>query len=141
MEKKTILHTFLNWLKTTEMFARPAKQLPGEWQLFEYYIEREKELEHITEESLKLKEQQWDIKFTEDQEYFHRSNLSVSLIASIENGSWSISKNFITLIDPQNFRNNIEFQFAIEKGNLRLLKKDAFGKIEFFGFFRKMESN
>jgi hypothetical protein len=32
----------------------------------------------------------------------------------------------------------MEYQFAVEKGNLRLLKKDFTGKIELFGFFRKV---
>ena len=67
------------------MFARPAKQLPGKWQLFEYYIDRQKELEHITEESLKLKEQQWDIEFTEDEEYFHCSFVQYMMYSAVPN--------------------------------------------------------
>ncbi len=137
MQKKTIYSTILNWLNKTEMFVRPSKKLPGKWQMFEYYFEPEKELKHITEEKLNENKQHWDIEFTEDEKYFHNSNLSVLLISGIENGTWSISKNFITLIHPHNYRNNVEFQFAIEKGNLKLLKKDEFGKIDFFGFFRR----
>lgn len=139
MKLNSLFSKILNWLQSTEMFARPSKQLPGKWQLFEYYFEPEKELDHITEEQLKAENQSWDIEFAEDEKYFHKSNLSVSLISTIENGTWSISKNFITLIHPQEFRNNVEFQFAIEKGDLKILKKDEFGKIEFFGFFRKQE--
>jgi hypothetical protein len=136
MEKKSVFSAFLNWLNTTEMFARPAKQLSGKWQLFEYYVEKESDLNNVTEAQLKADKEYWNIEFTTEEMFLTQSNLSVSLISSIENGNWSISKNFVTLIDSENFRNNVEFQFAIEKKNLKLLKKDGFGKIEFFGFFR-----
>ena len=139
MQKKTIFSTFSNWISNTEMFVRPSKKIPGKWQMFEYYIETETELKHFTKEELKKKKQHWNIEFTKDGKYFQNLNLSVLLISGIENGTWSISKNFITLIHPQDFRKNVEFQFAIEKGNLKLLKKDEFGKIEFFGFFRKQD--
>jgi len=136
MELKSVFITIFQWLKTTEMFARPSKQLPGKWQLFEYYFDSEKELHHITEHELKAVNESWIIEFTEEENYIQKSKLQVSLISNIENGSWSISKNYVTLIHPKNFRNNIEFQFAISKGILKLLKKDAFGKFEFFGFFK-----
>ena len=136
MELKSVFITIFQWLKTTEMFARPSKQLPGKWQLFEYYFDSEKELNHITEQELNAVNERWIIEFKEEENYIQESKLPVSLISNIENGSWSISKNYITLIHPENFRNNIEFQFAIDKGILKLLKKDAFGKIEFFGFFK-----
>lgn len=139
MKLNSFFSKIFGWLQSTEMFARPRKQLSGKWQLFEYYFETEKELNHISEELLKTKKQQWNIEFIEDDKYFQNSNLSIPLISTIENGDWSISKNFITLIHPKNFRKNIEFQFAVEKGNLKLLKKDGLGKIEFFGFFRKHE--
>ena len=106
--------------------------------MFEYYIEQESELNNVKEDQLKTSRQHWNIEFAGNEKYFHNSNLSVSLITSIENGKWSISKNFITLIHPQDFKNNIEFQFAVEKGNLKLLKKDGLGKIEFFGFFKRI---
>jgi hypothetical protein len=46
------------------------------------------------------------------------------VIYNLESGEWSVSKNFITLIHPGDFRNNLEFQFAVEKGDLKFLKKD-----------------
>src|SRR5680860_1669122 len=98
MKINSLFSKIFFWLQSTEMFARPSKQLPGKWQLFEYYFEQEKELNHITEEQLKAEKQSWDIEFAEDERYFHKSNLSISLISAIENGTWSISKNFITLI-------------------------------------------
>ena len=120
MELKSVFITIFQWLKTTEMFARPSKQLPGKWQLFEYYFDSEKELNHITEQDLNAVNERWIIEFKEEENYIQESKLPVSLISNIENGSWSISKNYITLIHPENFRNNIEFQFAIDKGILKL---------------------
>ena len=139
MNKTTFFTKIINSLQSSEMFDRPSKKLPGKWQLFEYYIDEVKKLKHVNSEQLTSKNQNCNIEFTEDKQYFHNSSLPVPLISDIENGSWSISKNFITLINPLNSTKNVEFQFALEKGNLKLLKKDEFGKIEFFGFFRKLD--
>lgn len=120
------------------MFARPSRLLPGRWQLFEYFVEPGNELVNVKEEQIKAENQSWEIEFG-DENFVHKSNLSIEPISSLEGGNWSVSRNYVTLINPKDFRSNIEFQFAIEKGNLKLLKKDAFGKIVFFGFFRRME--
>ncbi len=137
MKRKSGFSAFVNWLQSTEMFARPSKQLPGKWNLVEYYIEPEKALVHVDETRLKEENLFWEIEFAETQNYLHKTNLSVSLISAIKNGTWSLSRNFISLIKPDDFRNTIEFEIAIEKGILKLLKKDGLGRIEFFGFFRK----
>lgn len=139
MEKKTVFSTLLSWLQSTEMFARPSKQLPGKWQLYEYFIDAKDELLNFKADGLKENNQSLDIEIDEENQFFFKSNLPISMFQNIEKGEWSISKNFITFIHTENFRNNIEFQFAFEKGNLKLLKKDGFGKIEFFGFFKKVE--
>lgn len=136
MEKKPVLKTVIHWLKNTEMFARPSKQIPGKWQLFEYYFDSDKELHHFTEQDLKNRNESWFIEFSEEEGYTQSSRLGISFISEMENGSWSISKNYLTFIHPENFRNNVEFQFAINKGVLKLLKKNTLGEIEFFGFFR-----
>ena len=112
-------HAILQWLKSTEMFVRPSKQLPGKWELFEYYIESSEELHNIKETQLKANNEFWQI-------------------SKVKSGSWSISKNFITLTSSENNKNYIEFQFAIEKETLKILKKDALGRIEFFGFFNRV---
>jgi hypothetical protein len=137
--KSKIFSEILSWLKSTEMFARPSKQIPGKWQLFEYYVEKGNDLQNINEARLKEEKELWDIEFTVENKYYHQCNLPVWQISKIKNGNWSISKNFITLSSSENERNSVEFQFAIEKEKLKLLKKDALGRIEFFGFFRKKE--
>jgi len=137
--KSKIFSEILSWLQSTEMFARPSKQIPGKWQLCEYYVEKGSDLQNINEARLKEEKQFWDIEFSAENKYYHQCNLPIWQISKIDNGNWSISKNFITLASSENFRNNVEFQFAIEKMNLKLLKKDALGRIEFFGFFRKKE--
>lgn len=139
MANKIKFSVILNWLKSTEMFARPSKQIPGKWQLTEYYIEADSELRNITETQLKAENELWYIEFTEEKKYAQQCNLSVSLVSKIKDGNWNISKNYITLSSFENSGSNIEFQFAIEKEQLKLLKKDEKGRIEFFGFFRKLQ--
>ncbi len=128
-----------NLLQSVEIFASPSKKIPGRWQLFEYYIDEVNELKHIKREQLTSEKQNWNIEFATDKKYIHKTNIPVSIISNIENGSWHIAKNFITLIHPNDIDKNTEFQFAIVKGNLKLLKKDKLGKIEFFGFFKKLD--
>lgn len=125
------------WLKSSEMFARPSKQLPGKWGLFEYYVESDKQLQNFKETQLKANNEFWQIEFTTENEFIHENKLPISKIPKVKSGFWSISKNFITLTFSENKGNSIEFQFAIEKEILKLLKKDALGRIEFFGFFNK----
>lgn len=139
MEKKTGFSTFINWLGTSEMFARPSKRLPGKWLLFEYYIDTEDKLQNYKEARLKENKMSLNLEFREDGKFFLESNLPVAVIQNMEAVEWSVTKNFITLIDPYNFRNNVEFQFAFEKNTLKLLKKDKLGKIEFFGFFKSID--
>lgn len=137
MQRKIKLERIVKWLGSTEMFARPSKKLPGKWVLFEFYHEPEKELVHKTKDQIKQEKIVWEIEFDDNENYIHNSNLDIPVVSKITNGTWSRSKNFITLIHPVNFRDNVEFQFAIDKENLKLLKKNGLGKIEFFGFFRK----
>ena len=120
------------------MFARPSKQIPGKWELFEYYMESSKELHNFKETQLKANKEFWQIEFTTEREFIHENNLPVWQISKVKSGFWSISKNFITLTSSENNKNYIEFQFAIEKETLKLLRKDALGRIEFFGFFNRI---
>ena len=141
MQSKIKFKRIVNWLGSTEMFARPSKKLPGKWILFEFYHEPDKKLIHKTKDQIKKERIVWEIEFDAQENYTHNTNLDIPVVSKITSGTWSRSKNFITLIHPVNFRDNVEFQFAIEKENLKLLKKDALGKIEFFGFFRKETKN
>ncbi len=61
--------------------------------------------------------------------------ISVPLISKLKDGRWNISRNFVTVINPDNL--DCKFQFAIDRGVLKLLKKNSAGRIELFGFFRK----
>jgi len=136
MEKKSVFNTFLSWLKSSEMFMRPSKQLPGKWNLYEYYYDSSEGLLHFDEAQLKANNESWTIQFNENN-FTHQCNLPLPVVSKIENGAWGTAQNYLTLIHPADFRNNVEFQFAIEKGKLKLLKKDTLGKIEIFGFFTK----
>ncbi len=132
-------NSIFTWLKSTEMFARPSKQLPGKWELVEYYIEKGTELHNFKETQLKANNEFWQIEFTPECEFSQENNLPIWQISKVKNGNWSISRNFITLVSSENDGNNIEFQFAIEKETLRFLKKDALGRIEFFGFLNRKD--
>ncbi|NQU85077.1 MAG: hypothetical protein HQ541_04890 [Mariniphaga sp.] len=112
--------------------------LPGKWKVFEYYTEPGEELINIKESQVKSENLVWNIGFDEDGTFHNSSNLEVAFVKEIEATTWSKSRNFVTLQDPEDFRKNTEFQFAFEKGNLKLLKKDDFGKIIVFAFFNRI---
>ena len=136
MPKTNVISVFFHWLGTTEMFARPSKLLPGTWHLFEYYTESEAGLENYKQDDLAFAKQFLTIDFKIDNSFVLISNIFNSAIAELNSGNWKIEKNFVTLYHEQQ-RKAVEFQFAIEKGTLKLLKKDRSGKIVFFGFFKK----
>lgn len=135
MKQHSLFSKFISWLASPEVFGSVSKSLVGTWLLFEYYMDEREELVHMREFDLQRESQKVLITFT-DEEFEVNAQISVPLVQRLKKGRWSIAKNFITFVDPANFRNNVEFQFAFEKGNLKLLKKDERGMIEFFGFFK-----
>lgn len=104
--------------------------------MFEFYYEYESYLAHYNESRINDEKLFCEINFAENGIFSHKTNLSVPLILKIKDGKWSTSRNFVEIINPDNSRYNVKFQFAVYKGVLRLLKKDLSGKIEFFGFFK-----
>jgi len=137
MTTKSFISRIGDLLQKTEMFERPWKKIPGKWQLYEYFVDSGEELIHIQESELMENKEFFEIECFEKR-FSYTSNIPVSFVQNIKKGNWNVAKNFVVLMDESNFRNNAECQFAFEKGNLKLLKKDGFGKIEFFGFFRKL---
>ncbi|MDX8338655.1 hypothetical protein SLH46_05645 [Draconibacterium sp. IB214405] len=140
MKIKSIFSKFVSWLKSPEVFGSKKKLIPGKWHLFEYYVDEGEELLHFDADALKKNKVLFVFSFLENHEFIEAGNAPVKILEGTTEGKWSIARNFITLINPKDFRNNIEFQYAFEKGNLKLLKKDAMGKIEFFGFFKRMKA-
>ncbi|MCK3685780.1 hypothetical protein [Maribellus sp. YY47] len=140
MKQNTLLSRFTSWLVSPAVFGSISKNFPGEWRLYEYYVDEKEGLLHFLPEDLKCENQMMQLIFSEDN-FVVKAQLPVSLIQNLKSGAWSVAKNFITFVDSANFRNNIEFQFAFEKGNLKLLKKDERGMIEFFGFFKPIDGS
>lgn len=141
MTAKSFLSKFYLWLSSPEVFGSVTKKIPGKWHLYEYYMDSENDLLHVKESDLKSMNESLFIAFSEDRKFELSARLPVPFLGAINEGSWDVQRNFITLIDANEFRNNIEFQFAFEKGNLKLLKKDKAGKIEFFGFLKPEKQN
>lgn len=141
MKRQTFFTSALHWLKSSEMFARPSKQLPGRWRLFEYYSEKSGALVNVKESELKQQNFLWEIEFGENGDFSQQANGPAEFLENAETNRWSCSKNYITFLHPTDFRKNEEVQFAVEKGTLKLLKKDVSGKIDFFGFFRKLNTD
>ncbi|HYQ56324.1 MAG TPA: hypothetical protein VEP89_03175 [Draconibacterium sp.] len=140
MKLRYIISKIIDWLKSPQVFGSKKKMIPGRWQLFEYYLDLDKELLHFEEPFLKENKVLLVFSFLENHELILAGNPPVELLKNFTEGKWSVARNYITFIEPKNFRNNIEFQYAFEKGNLKLLKKDAMGNIEFFGFFKRVKA-
>lgn len=138
MKKKSVFSLVIHWVQSTEMFERPFKQLPGKWKLFEYYTEPHGDLIHVQEDLLQENQLFWEIEFSCDGKATQQSNIPFSFLSETNNYLWNHRKNYIIFVHSRDFRNNVTFQFAIDKGKLKLLKKSISGKIEVFGFFRKI---
>jgi len=136
MKSTSLFSKFTSWLASPEVFGSITKKIPGDWQLFEYYYDLKEDLIHFEEKDLKTNNESLQISFTAEEAFSVNDDFALSIFKNLKTGKWSVHRNFITLVDAADFRNNIEFQFAFEKENLKLLKKDKMGKIEFFGFFK-----
>lgn len=141
MRLQTFFLSVVQWLKSSEMFARPSKQLPGRWRLIEYYTEKSGELVNVKESQLKQQNFLWEIEFGENGDFSQQTGSPAGFLENAGASQWSLSKNYITFLHPGDFRKNEEVQFAVEKNTLKLLKKDVAGKIDFFGFFRKLKTD
>lgn len=139
MKKTLDFTTVTKWLYSTEMFARPSRQLPGRWRLFECYTEPGDQLENLKEEDLKQSGYHWEIEFEEYGRLSQQKNFPVKFLTDTSECNWQIARNFLKLNLSGTPETMEIFQFAISRGELKLLQKDTDGKIIFFGFFRKIE--
>ena len=139
MENKISFKKIRNWLKAGEMFARPSKMLPGKWQLFEYYYDSGADLINIKETELQLNKNTMLIEFNADNILTINENLKIEIFRNFEKGNWFRKRNFVTFINTGKHEENLTFQFDASSEQLKLLKKDAKGKIDFFGFFKRVE--
>lgn len=139
MKIEAVFSKIVYWLKTSEMFAQPSKQIPGRWQLYEYYTEPAGELLNVKEEQLKRKGHFLQMEFSENGDFNYTTNIPLTFFSEKVSYNWRRSKNFITLTHDAYFGKNLDFQFAIEKQTLKLLKKDVEGRIQFFAFLRKKD--
>ena len=136
MKATSVFARLSNWLASPEVFGSISKKIPGDWVLYEYYFDEKEELIHKTEDDLKKNSEALQIQFFTEENFRATSKLALPVFNHLKEGNWSIHRNYITLLDSKDFRNNLEFQFAFEKENLKLLRKDKMGNIVFFGFFR-----
>lgn len=141
MKKTPVFTAFTKWLYSTEMFARPSRQLPGKWRLFECYSEPGEQLVNLKEADLEQAGYYWNIDIKEFGKLIQERSLPVKFLTDASECNWKTARNFLKLVHKKSPGIVEEFQFAISKGNLKLLQKDFDGKIIFFGFFRKIEKS
>ncbi len=141
MKNSPVFPSLVRWIYSTELFARPSRQLPGKWKLFEYYAEPGEYMVNIKEEHLEKTGYYWNIYFERFGQLSQEMNLPFQFLTDTSACNWQTSRNFLTLADINTPGIKVEFQFAVSRGSLKLLKKDTDGKIIFFGFFRKIEES
>jgi hypothetical protein len=139
MKRENIFLPFWRWLRSTELFARPFKQIPGKWYLYEYYFERGNTLINKNAEQIKRENRFLEMEFGEEGVFHYTGNIPFKSLSGMNFCRWSRSGNFLALFHPGDGRTRVQIQFAVRGKNLRLLKKRHSGEIEFFGFFRKGE--
>lgn len=138
MKNECVFSKIRDWLKSTELFSRPSLEVPGVWHLFEYYAEPEGHLVHFIEGDMVEKHLYWEIALDSEGRFRQKSNLPIQLFPGNGICNWHIKSNFIILSHPQTREKGEKYQFAMDRRVLKLLKKDSSGRIEIFGFFRKV---
>jgi len=141
MQRSRIIPAIFQWLQSTELFSRPSRQIRGRWALFEFYVEPGEVLIHRDEKQLRDEKLFWEIEIAAGGSFRQRTNIPGGFLPAVTACQWRCSKNFLLLSDPGNPENKREYQFAIDRGILKLLKKRVSGKIEVFAFFRPMEGS
>ena len=142
MSGKTIITKLISALQSTEFFARPLKQLTtGSWELYEYYTEEKGELIHTNKNQMKEGNIFCEMVFSPDSTFLQKVNIPVDLLMHKKFRCWNRRRNFIELGCTENDRDNLKFQFAVNKQTLKLLNKNTKGEILFFGFFRKKNTD
>ncbi len=116
---------------------RKNNSFQGRWELFEYYLDEGNDLIHIEEIQLKSSNQEWILEFKENGQFKSSSTLDIPVIKKIEATRWLKKGRMLHLIFPANNQINMCFQYAFDKGTMKLLKKDKSGKIEVFAFFKR----
>lgn len=139
MESKSLFKRFTEWLRLFAIFESNVKRIVGKWQLYEYYVDTKDGLLNFKEEELIESKVMLVLSLLENRKILLAGNFPVENFCNIGEGMWRLSGNYITFSNRSNPDDVVEFQFAFEKGKLKFLKKDSFGHIEFFGFFRKVK--
>jgi hypothetical protein len=79
----------------------------------------------------------WILRFTKEGSFFQNSSPGINFLEETSICRWRLLQNFLKLYDQKDLHIKELSQYAFEKDNLKLLKKDNDGKIMSFGFFKK----
>ncbi len=118
---------------------RLNNSLHGEWELFEYYYDSKNILQHVEKDQLKSEGNFWELSFLEPGILKMNVRLPVQSVNGLYANKWSRKRNYVAFADEELGKNAISFQYSIDKGILKLLKKDKSGKIEIFAFFERID--
>ena len=137
MKRTSVFAALIQWITSAGLSFRPSRQIPGKWKLYEYYTEKDNELINLKEEQIVKCRQYWELYFETNGQLEQKTNLPVVFLSKAKRVKWHTSRNYIKLMDADERDQKVDFQYAVAGENLKLLKKDEKGRIEFFGFFRK----
>ena len=118
---------------------RMKHSLLGDWIMFEYYFDSGTELNHIKKGQLEANAQKWELSFFDQGTLKSVIYLKGLFIDGYSTNKWIKRKNQITLFDETRPEGSITFQYAIDKGILKLLKKEDSGRIQIFAFFERVQ--
>lgn len=140
MGTKSLIKRIAEWSHLFAGFESNEERIVGKWQLYEYYVDTADGLKNYKEEELVASKIMLVLSLLESGEILLGGKFPVANFCNIEEGKWRISRNYITFFSHNNSLEAVEFQFAFEKGNLKLLNKNKEGEIRFFGFFKKQQN-
>ncbi len=119
---------------------RLNNSLLGEWKVFEFYFDSKNILHHVEKDQLESEGNFWNISFLELGILKMNVMLPAQSVKGVNANKWSRKRNYITLFDGNCPDDSNTFQYAIDNGVLKLLKKEDSGRIEIFAFFERVDS-
>ena len=130
----------INFIQKKVKVYKDRNSLLGSWGLDEFYTDQGGQLLHVDQQKLKSENHLWELSFFEKGRLKHSSNLGIQGLQDIGFRQWKRERNYVALMADNPLKVCIRYQFAIDKGILKLLKKEKNGAIVIFAFFKKKEA-
>lgn len=125
-------------MTTCFVSSAQVNDLIGEWNLIDFRIDADSDIQQMNEDKLKSDGSVWNLFLMEGDKFKQTSNMSGTGTMDTHEGIWKISGNNLTisiLINGQFY--DLNYTFILEENILTLVRSNPMGTMKITGKFRK----